>query len=1227
MADVHYEFLPWARRGLARAHTNQQALGRPVLPTVQVGLQLQGSVNEDASASAQVPLKMIGPADVVGIDPRTIIRTEPRAGNHDFEPNYLAAIEFDPPDFPWLLTPARADAQQRLLPWLALVVFKRDEVDGEPRLRSARLLPSLTLRGTVPLPDLSQAWLWAHAQVLRNPQAGDVGTDAAGLANTLKNEPQRNLSRLVCPRRLEPGQSYIACVVPLFEQGLLAGLGRRVDPNATLSLAWEGGEATDLELPVYYHWTFSTGPAGDFEALARRLKAPMDPGSPPSLATLGRMPVEVDADLLFQDPAVRAQGPAAVKAAYVAQYEGAMLSLTANVPPQPARAADIASELAAILNAGEQRALGNLALEDEEPEVPLVGPPVYGAWHARAHSVNPTQTQRWLHGLNLRVPQRMAAGVGTRLVQKHQEVFMQAAWSQMGDILKAERLLSMAHLSVRALGCLVDRVNKLAPERRLQFLAPAAARMASDARPSAGGAPLTIWGYQQTTSLPEAAGDGALRRGLASQRPYMRRAAALPQGGLANALTRAHASTDSLVGLLAAPRFRTDGIRSLRALDGIAIAPGGPARLDVPGLGTQLPVALLATLQGGQRTLQAQPAAAFQRPSVAARLRTGVLLDASWARVDELLGAVARQQFSSGFQPDTAMPTLAAADLAQGLLATRKLRAEGVLLAAVQTNNSFALAPPQALRVDSRDGRVHVAAAAPRVMADMTAGLQAAGSGVEQAAVVKPGALASVPIAAIRQHGPRALFASLPVGTLAGGDAAGVALGSRAGGRFGPPRSTVVPALPQPPAAGVPPGLAGGRIGVTTLPPELGAPVLARFRQAWAERLEREAAPALPRGVALQPVPFDTPAAVQAAGLALDMKTLVPRRVQGLLQLAGSGLDITRGRAGMVGDTLLNLERYVLPKLWDRVMAYPKIEEALYAKLANMDREAFLPGAQEIPNDSILLLKTNPRFVESFLVGANHEMGREMLWRGFPTDQRGTPFQRFWPYFDRERMDVLPIHQWQASKPIGQAGGTDTKEQLVLLVRGQLLRRYPNTNVYAIARDGTETPARFDGSRAVTGPDAAGLLPPDISFFVFPIAPVDAPKYWFVLEEPMTEPRFGFDDGEAPRQVPRVRRRGGGQLMQRFVLAPGAAAPLADTWLDVDWGDVGTAPGSHLTLAQLASVNFTPTAQLPPGTVRSLAQLNSASAHAGQAAAALLQRPFRGYFAGTRLATGNPPPP
>ena len=39
------------------------------------------------------------------------------------------------------------------------------------------------------------------------------------------------------------------------------------------------------------------------------------------------------------------------------------------------------------------------------------------------------------------------------------------------------------------------------------------------------------------------------------------------------------------------------------------------------------------------------------------------------------------------------------------------------------------------------------------------------------------------------------------------------------------------------------------------------------------------------------------------------------------------------------------------------------------------------------------VLETNPKFVEAFMVGLNTEMSHELLWRGFPTDQRGTYFR------------------------------------------------------------------------------------------------------------------------------------------------------------------------------------------------------------------------------------------
>ena len=44
---------------------------------------------------------------------------------------------------------------------------------------------------------------------------------------------------------------------------------------------------------------------------------------------------------------------------------------------------------------------------------------------------------------------------------------------------------------------------------------------------------------------------------------------------------------------------------------------------------------------------------------------------------------------------------------------------------------------------------------------------------------------------------------------------------------------------------------------------------------------------------------------------------------------------------------------------------------------------------------------TNPPFIEAYMVGLNHEFARELLWREYPTDQRGPPFRQFWEPCER----------------------------------------------------------------------------------------------------------------------------------------------------------------------------------------------------------------------------------
>ena len=230
---------------------------------------------------------LVGPGDVIGLDPLQVIRSDPAPGATDVAPNYFAIVEFDRPDLPWMLTPNRpaaaADpaapaARRGLRPWLCLIVVPDRALTPPGALRP---LPSVDALDSE-LPDPETAWLWAHAQVLTEP-GDDVGT-------VLESAPERTLSRLVCPRRLLPGERYLACVVPAFESGRLAGLGLDPDPDAPLAPAWSHGpEPRQVQLPVYHSWRFSTSATiGDFQHLAMRMR-------PTPMGDAGVRPLDVGA--------------------------------------------------------------------------------------------------------------------------------------------------------------------------------------------------------------------------------------------------------------------------------------------------------------------------------------------------------------------------------------------------------------------------------------------------------------------------------------------------------------------------------------------------------------------------------------------------------------------------------------------------------------------------------------------------------------------------------------------------------------------------------------------------------------------------------------------------------------------------------------------------------------------------------------------------------------------
>src|SRR5687768_14961464 len=217
-------FLPWVRQGAAAAINVADTLGA----NMRGAVELKATLAINSAPGDPITVRLRGPADVVGIDPNEIVRVDPKPNTTDFEPNYFAGIEFDRPDFPWLFTPAKAGANAKLRPWLCLVIVRQQP--GVFLGSSADSpLPTLNIGGDAKpgdeLPDLVDSWAWVHAQAAASNLAQ---TDPELLKNDMRTRPERSLSRLLCPRILEPKTDYVACVVPAFELGCKAGLGEEI---------------------------------------------------------------------------------------------------------------------------------------------------------------------------------------------------------------------------------------------------------------------------------------------------------------------------------------------------------------------------------------------------------------------------------------------------------------------------------------------------------------------------------------------------------------------------------------------------------------------------------------------------------------------------------------------------------------------------------------------------------------------------------------------------------------------------------------------------------------------------------------------------------------------------------------------------------------------------------------------------------------------------------------
>lgn len=515
-----YVFLPWYRVGIS-TQIQCTAVAGHYRASVPITLTISANdvVKDTPEDVINQTLELISPGDVTGFDPRIITRIEPKKYVGDFEPNYFPCVEFSSPDFPWRYTPQNPSCgvnPTRLQPWICLIVLE-DEVEyTENKPTSSGLPHSITIKKTdttLPIPNLDQMWAWAHTQLTvsgeDDPNSGPSDNE---LKDILENHPEQSVSRIMCPRWLRPRKKYTAFLVPTFDSGVKAGLGQDLTGIEKDALAWDVSD-DEVTLPYYYKWEFGTGTKGDFEYLVRLL----EPRVIDSRVGIRHMNCNQPGYSLPPVRVLNEDEESPLKNSL--GLEGALKAINSKSTIWPENSFDNYQEnLVGILNLSyeqtKQTNAGDTTTVSSGP--PVVTPPIYGKWHRGRSKVdsqlfpNPI-ADRWMNKLNNDPRNRTAVGFGTSVIQNQQERLMYSAWKQIGDIDTANNFLNSAQLACESsVRFFQKNIATLSTDKLVSLTSPMHYRVLIDDEST--NKKTTIGNYIKKSIIPESVLDQSFRK-------------------------------------------------------------------------------------------------------------------------------------------------------------------------------------------------------------------------------------------------------------------------------------------------------------------------------------------------------------------------------------------------------------------------------------------------------------------------------------------------------------------------------------------------------------------------------------------------------------------------------------------------------------------------------------------------------------------------------------------
>ncbi|MGL1934381.1 MAG: hypothetical protein OCD01_05155 [Fibrobacterales bacterium] len=439
--QTKYDFNSWYREGISQdiIAPNAEETHASIAVTLDIEKNTVDNTKQRTEFTKEIPV--IGPGEISGFNAQQIVRTWPKNATQEFPKEYIPFIEFHDEDFLWRYTPeatpvrpSNEDADgESLTPWLTLLCLK----DGDFERVNENGVGVVTIGHDVELPDLSKAWQNAHVHI------NDLGANTPA-KTFLKENPLKGHCRLLSLKALsqEVGVShaYTCFLVPTYERGRIAGMSgteakRILEDVPAARFSWENQRNGDITLPIYHSWNFSTATEGDFETLARRL------------AEDGSMPEGVkgyqSVDPVYDAVSVADLGKGLVLGG---DFSENSFKLGAALTPIPKNVSEVdpASFDTMKDSSPYEEALSKLVALDKNQSaaVPMVVPPGYGKFYLQE-----SETPGWFHQLNEHRSYRATAGIGTSVIKKNQEKLMEASWKVVGDVVSNNEALQGARFA------------------------------------------------------------------------------------------------------------------------------------------------------------------------------------------------------------------------------------------------------------------------------------------------------------------------------------------------------------------------------------------------------------------------------------------------------------------------------------------------------------------------------------------------------------------------------------------------------------------------------------------------------------------------------------------------------------------------------------------------------------------------------------------------------------